>query len=218
MENLVLKSKIRETGKSASKTLKKNGAVLAEVYGNSKENMHVYLPLNEFVKVYRKAGSSTVVTLEIEGAPSKSVLIHEVEKHYLHSQPIHIDFYEVSLTEKLTAEVELNFVGESMAVKALGGNLVTVMNSIEVEALAKDLPHDFTIDISALNTFDDQITVADIALPKGVTCKLNAEEVIALVQAPRDVASDLADTSMDISQVEGVAEKEKPAEESSDKK
>jgi large subunit ribosomal protein L25 len=57
---------------------------------------------------------------------------------------------------------------------------------VKVEAMPKDLPHNISLDISVLATFGDQILAKDIKLPAGVELKLNPEEVIALVSAPRE--------------------------------
>jgi large subunit ribosomal protein L25 len=135
-----------------------------------------------------------------------------VQKHYLKSNPIHVDFYEVKMTEKLTATVQLEFIGESNAVKALGGTLVKNLTEVEVECLPADLPHQIDVDITTLNTFEDTILVKDLNVSDKVEIKVEADEMVAKVQPPRDVEAELAEPIVeDISAVEGAAE-DKPAE------
>jgi large subunit ribosomal protein L25 len=176
---------------------------------------------NEFEKVLRKAGESTIIEVKAPDGTVHNVLIQDVQKHYLNSKPIHVDFFKVSMTEKLTTNVALDFIGESTAVKAMGGTLVKVLSEVEVECLPADLPSVIEVDIAPLKTFDDVIAVKDLKVSDKVTVNADPEEVVAKVQPPRDVEAELAEpVEMDISQVEGVAEtpKEEGAEAEGDEK
>jgi large subunit ribosomal protein L25 len=194
--------------------LRKDGQIPAVLYGHNVASKHLALSQNEFEKLFRKAGESTIVEVVTEDGGVHNVLIQEVQKHYLTSAPIHVDFYEVKMTEKLTATVPLEFVGESDAVKLHGGTLVKVLNEIEVECLPADLPHLIEIDISVLKTFDNAITVKDIPVSSKVEIKAQADEMVAMVQQPRDMEAEMQDQVGDISNVEGLADAEPaPAEE-----
>jgi large subunit ribosomal protein L25 len=89
------------------------------------------------------------------------------------------------MDEKIKTEIPLTFVGESDAVANLDGTLITNRDEVEVECLPADLVSEITIDISALKTFEDQITVADIKLPNAVEILVEPEEVICFVEEPR---------------------------------
>ncbi len=213
MEKLVLKATVRDTA-TPVKVMRKGGVIPAELYGHNVANVHLSISQNEFEKVFRKAGESTIVTLDVEGSGQRNVLIHDVQKHMVKSQPIHVDFLEVSMTEKLETTVALEYEGESVAVKALGGTLVKVLNEITVECLPGDLPHNLTVDISSMETFEDTITVKDIVLPKGVTLVTDGEEIVAKVQPPRDLEAELAaPVEEDVTKVEGVVKAEAETEE-----
>ncbi len=192
--------------------LRKEGLMPAIVYGHNKKTEHLALAYPAFEKVFRKAGESTLVTLMVNGQP-KNVIIQEVQRHYLTGKFIHADFYEVSMTEKMTARVQLEFIGVSNAVKAMGGTLVTVLHEVEVECLPADLPHSFEVDISVLNSFEDSIHVKDLKAGDKVEILTDHEEMVAKVNPPRDVEAELAAPVVeDVSKVEGAAE-EKPAAE-----
>ena len=113
------------------------------------------------------------------------VLINDIQRHPLSGQIIHIDFYKVKMTEKLTTDIPLVFVGESKAVKELGGILVKTLDHVKVECLPQDLVHELTVDLSSINTFDDAIHVSDLSLPSGLKVLTHGEEAIARVQPPR---------------------------------
>lgn len=218
MEKLQLQAKARDVQSATANNVRSEGFIPAVLYGRNIPNVHLTVSQGEFEKLFRKAGESTIVELKTDDGKTHNVLIQAIQKHYLTSIITHVDFYEVSMTEKLTATVPLEFVGESDAVKILGGTLLKVIDEIEVECLPGDLPHNLEIDISVLKTFDDSILVKDIKLPKGVVVTSDPEETVANTQAPRDIEAELAEPVVeDISAVEGAAE-DKPAEEGADDK
>jgi large subunit ribosomal protein L25 len=137
---------------------------------------------------------------------------------------MHADFYQVRMTEKLETEIPLRFVGESPAVKDLEGNLITEKDALEIRCLPADLVPEFEVDLSLLKTFDDVIKVADVRVPKTIEVLHDADEVIALVTAPRsdeELEAELAPTGAEaeaaaIAEMEAKAEEEKAAEASAD--
>lgn len=191
------------------KKIRQAGDMPAILYGNKSVPVNLKVKQNEFQKIFRKAGTSTLVELSVDGKIN-TVLIHDVQMHYLTSQPIHADFLVVNMKEKLTAKVPLEFIGEAMAAKAMGGTLAKMITEIEVECLPHDLPHVIEVDISPLNTFEDSILAGNINLPKGVSLVTSAEETVAKVDAPRNVEAELAKEIGDVSQVAGI-KKEEPA-------
>ncbi len=191
MDKIQLKAALRAEKENVAK-LRKVGKVPAVLYGHKVKNQSLSIDGREFDKVLKKAGESTVVDLVTDDNKTHPVLIHEVQLHYLTSAPIHVDFYEVSMTEKLKAKVALEFVGEAPAVKTLGGVLVKILNEIEVECLPADLPHNIEVSLEPLKTLTDSIHVKDIKIPAKVKVLTTAEEMVAKIQPPRDVEAELA--------------------------
>jgi large subunit ribosomal protein L25 len=113
MEKIVLKARKRDVIGKAVKALRRNGEIPAVVYGNASDNQNLAVLMHDFEKVFKEAGSSAIVTLEIEGEKEKNVLIHDVAESPMQSLPEHIDFYEVSMTEKIQTSVPLHFIGDS---------------------------------------------------------------------------------------------------------
>lgn len=210
MTKLSLSAALRDAG-SVAKKVRKNGQLPGVLYGRHTKPVSVAVAQNEFEKVLRKAGESTIIELAVNGNEIHNVLIHDLQRHPVTHTLIHADFLEVSMTEKLTATVRLEFVGEALAVKAHSGTLVKQLTEIEVECLPGDLPNMIEVNIESLATFEDSITIADLDIPKGVEVKNDADEVVAKVQPPRDVEADLAQEIGDVASVEGI--KEDPATE-----
>ena len=173
----------REILGKKTQNLRDKGFLPAVVYGKGKPSENITVKQGDFMKLWRSAGESTIITLEV-GKDKKNVLIHDVAVDPMKDTPTHVDFYIVDMTKTLKVDVVLEFIGESEAVKS-GGILVKVHHQLEIETLPKDLPHSIVVDISSLKTFEDKITVADLKLPSGVKVIADVEETIALVEPPR---------------------------------
>lgn len=177
---VTLEATKRETSKSARLALRKEAMIPAVVYGKKEASTPIAISVINFKKVWEEAGESTVVTLNGFGK-SVDVLIQEVAIDHVSGLPVHVDFYAIEADKMVEVEVPLDYVGESPAVKLLGGNLVKVLHEVTIEALPKNLPHNIEVDISSLETFDSQILAKDLKLSPGVTLITNPEEVVALV-------------------------------------
>ncbi|MHB8870920.1 MAG: 50S ribosomal protein L25 [Candidatus Doudnabacteria bacterium] len=216
MEKIELQAQARP--ETPVEKLRKQGFMPAVVYGHNKKTEHLALLLSAFEKVFRKAGESTLINLVIDGKP-RNVIIHDTQRHYLTGKFEHVDFYEVSMTEKLKATVALEFIGVSKAVKENGGILVTVLDEIEVECLPADLPHNIVVDISVLNAFEDSVHVSDLKVDGKVTILTDKDDVVVKVSPPRTVEVDLsAPVVEDVSKVEGAAEAKPETEEAPEEK
>jgi len=187
------------------------GKMPAVFYGKKEPATSISLSTIEFLKAWKEAGESSVISIETPNGTVES-LIHEVDIDPITSQPRHADFYVFEKGQKVEVEVPIDFEGVSPAVKDLGGSLVKVLHALKVEASPKDLPHNIIIDISKLVTFDDQILAGQIKLPAGVELIENPEEVVALVSAPREEKEEES-APVDLSAIE-VAEKGKKEDES----
>lgn len=185
MKQLLIQAKARKIFGKQNQRLRRQGRLPAVLYGQGKESMALEIGRDEFEKIYQQAGESTLVDLIVEGGMAKKVLIHDVARHFMKDEPIHVDFYEVDLTRKITVPVALHFTGESAAVKELGGILVKNITEVEVEALPTDLPHALELDISKLKAFEDVLRLSDIPVSDNVKILGNPEEVAALIQPPR---------------------------------
>lgn len=214
---LEIKAKPRQDlGKKTNKQ-RKAGFIPAVIYGHGIKSEPIYVLVKDFGSIYKEAGESTLVGLEIEGK-KRNVLIHDVARNPLSDDIIHIDFYQVRMDEKIKAKVPLVFVGESDAVKSEGGVLVKNIQEIEVEALPQDLPHHIEIDISPLKTFEDHIYIKDLSVSEKVKIFAGNDEVVVLVTPPRS-EEELAELEHKVEvppeEVKVVGEEEKKAEEES---
>lgn len=203
-------------GKGLS-ALRAEGKMPAVVYGPKQESMPIEIVLRDFSKVLDSAGESTVINLVVDGE-GHNVLIHDVDVDPVTSIPRHADFYAIVKGQKVKVHVQLEFTGESGAVKSLGANLVKALHEIEVEADPMNLPHEIIVDISVLTTLDSQILAEDLKLPDGVVLVTKPGEVIATAVAAVEEKLDEPVAGPDMSAIEasverGKAEEEAPLEE-----
>jgi large subunit ribosomal protein L25 len=188
------------------------GSIPAVFYGPKEASQSITISAVEFDKVFKEAGESTVVVLDVDGAEHET-LIHDVAYHPVRGTIAHVDFYVIEKGKKVQVNVELVFEGISPAEKTLGGTLVKVMHEVEIEAMPKDLPHEIIVSVESLVDFDSKITAGDIVMPAGVTLLTDPEEVVALAQEAKE-ESDEPVQSVDITsiEVEKKGKKEEAAE------
>lgn len=189
MSNEVIKLEVQtRTDKENLKELAKEGLVPAVLYGSHlKENVLLKMDRIRMTKVLEQAGESTLIDLSVDGKESgKKVLIKDTQTNPIKGTIIHVDFYEVDMNKPIHAQIVLNFIGESNAIKNMGGALIKNLNEIEVKCLPDKLVNHIDIDISKLNNFGDSIAIKDINLPEGMEVFGDAEEVVAIIVEPKE--------------------------------
>ena len=190
--------------------LREAGKIPAVFYGKKEASTPITIVSTDFVKAYKSAGESTVVILKGEGIEVES-LIHDMDLHPVTGKPMHADFYVFEKGKKIKVGVPLDFVGVAPAVKELGGSLIKVLHTIEIEALPKDLPHKISVDISALVDFKTSIKASDLKLPEGVALAVNGDDIIASAAEAKEEIEEAA-APIDLTTIE-VAKKGKEAKE-----
>lgn len=210
-----LKAEERQNLGIKLKTLREKGFIPAVLYGKGIRNMALEVGYKDFVEILGKAGSSTILDLDIKGK-KHNVLIQDFATDPITDKYIHVDFYQVRMDEAIEAKVVLKFIGVSPAVKDMEGVLVKNVAEVEVKALPKDLPSEVVIDISSLKTFDDVIKIKDLKISDKVEVLEGQNEVIATVTPPRteeELEKLNEEVTEDVEEVEGVKEEEKEGEE-----
>lgn len=184
METPVLQATTREiTGKQV-KQIRKQGQMPGVVYGHDKKNQNIAVDAFTYERLFRKAGTSTLVDLVVDGGKSVKVLMHEPQMHPTKPLAVHADFYIVKMNEKLQTEIPLHFVGEAPVVSDMDGILNTQLEEITVECFPDKLVSAIEIDLSSLATFEDIIRVSDITAPEGIEILDDAEAVVVSVTQP----------------------------------
>lgn len=206
---LSLTAKTRKIIGKKAKSLRKEGMTPAILYGPKIKPLPLKVDLKDLKKVYEEGGESSLVSLKI-GKKEEKVLIHEIQRHPVTDEFLHVDFYAPSLKEKVTATIPLAFEGEALAVKELGGVLVKNISEVTVEAKPQDLPKEIKVNIEGLKTFEDIILIKDLKTKEGVQILKEPEEVVASVVPPREeeVAEEVVEEAAPEEKPEGEKEEE----------
>jgi len=178
-----LNAQLRSVNNGRVKKIRASGFIPAVIYGFGKASQNIKVKKHDFEKVFAIAGEFNLVDLSIGEEASTKVIIKDVQRDSLTGNIIHIDFYQVDMTKKITTEIPLNFVGEAKAIKELGGTLVKNMATVEVRCLPGDLISHIDVDISKLDNFDQFIRLHDLILPQGIELgSVTNEAVVGVVE------------------------------------
>ncbi len=188
---ITLKATIRKELKRKTDNLREQGMLPAVLYGDAiKENLLLTINEKDFEKVFREAGETSLVSIEVDGKIIEA-LIHQITKDPLSGKFLHIDFFHPSAKKKIEAEVPLIFENEAPAVKELGGVLEEELHFIKVKGLVHQLPHEFKVDLGVLKTFEDKIVVKDLDI-QNVEVLHNPKDIIAHVVEPKIIIEEEA--------------------------
>ncbi|MCQ2394191.1 MAG: 50S ribosomal protein L25 [Kiritimatiellae bacterium] len=185
MDQIKIKAEVRtEQGTGAVRRLRRAGLVPASVMSMDKSGTKlIKFNAHEFMLAMRgRSGKQLLVTLDMNGTEVPA-LLREMQNDVLAGTPIHVDFSEVSLSQKVRVTVPLYLVGEAQGVKIGGGVLEQTLRTVDVECLPTDIVEKFDVDVSALG-LDQTLFVRDLKLGDKQTLVTRGELAVAVVKAP----------------------------------
>jgi large subunit ribosomal protein L25 len=187
----------REVMGKAVKRLRKEGIIPANIFGHNEASMAIQIDAGAFERLRRSHSSRSVLTLRISGTMStQTALIRHVQREPHTSKIIHVDFFRVSLSERIRVKVPLHFIGEAPAVKTENGVMLHLLDAIEIECVARDIPEYLEVDVSGLTEIDAILHASDVKLPANFTLITDPEEGIVKVAATRaEVAEEAAEAA-----------------------
>ena len=177
------------TGKAARR-LRHQGRLPAVVYGHRTAASSIELDAHEFERVFARTGRTQLIDLVVDGGRAHKVLVKEVQVSPRRNTPMHVDFHQVSLREKLQVDVPVVVTGEAEPVRMGDADVLQVLHSVRVECLPNDIPETVEVDVSGLDHVDAGVRVAEVELPRGVTVVTDPEELIVKLAARRVAAAE----------------------------
>ena len=187
--DLVRTATVREeTGKGAAHRLRREGLLPAVLYGETQANLS--LNVREAQKYFNTKGLNQLITLQVIKGKKKEdvpVLVKEIQYDPVKGSPLHVDFYQVSMKQKVVVKVPVVLVGEDQRVND-GSIIDTTLYEVEVSCLPADIPAKIEVDISGL-TMNNSITVGDLQPPVGVEFLTDPSEPVVVAHAPRTEAA-----------------------------
>lgn len=173
-----------QSRRSGAKKLREAGRIPAVIYGRQTkpENLEVVArDLHDLI--HHSVSENILVDLAVDQA-KRLALVQEVQHHPLSGHVLHVDFHEVSATEKVTVLVPVETTGEAVGVKTGGGVLEHVLFKLKVRALPKDLPEQILIDVTSLEV-GKSIHIGEIKAAEGVEIIGNKNAPVISVALPK---------------------------------
>lgn len=184
MERIELSVQRRSVVGKQVRRLRREGLVPAVIYGHGVEPVSIQIDRRELRRALDRAGLSHLIALHLDdGETPRMALIREVQRDALSGEILHVDFLQVQMAEKLRTTISIHLVGESPAVKQLGGMLLQGVTEVEVECLPDNLVDTIEVDISSLTELGEELTVADLPIPEGIEVLSDPQEMVVRVMA-----------------------------------
>lgn len=184
-EKLVLNVTERKIFGKQLKKVRKEGLLPANIFGPEFKSQAVNVNVKDFLKMYKTAKETGVIYVKL-GAQEIPALIKNVQLHPVENTILHVDFRKIDLTKKIQTAVPVKVTGQSEAVTQKAGVLLTLSDTLLVEALPKDIPQAIEVDISKLKELAQEIKVGDLAKSSAYEIKTPADKVVVSVVAHKE--------------------------------
>ena len=192
MKRLELEVLKREVKGKKVRFLRRGGLIPCNIYGNGIESQPVQVEARKLGQIIARAGGTDLIALKIGGTDTPGmVLIRDVQRNPMTGEPIHVDFYQVNMAEKLKADVPLVFTGAAPALKLKNVSLLHAMTALQVEALPDDLPHNIEVDISGLALPEQSIHVKDLKVSSKITILADPDQMLIKVAEVRKAVEEV---------------------------
>ncbi len=169
--------------------LRRQGLVPAVMYGHNIPAESIQVERIHLDKAVRQGALTHLTTLDL-GARQVAVLIKELQRHPVKRNPLHVDFYQVSMTEAIEIDIPVKLIGALPS--SLGSDYVLVhnMETVTVSCLPGNIPDALTIDISKFSAEHHILHAADLVIPANVKLAVAADDAVVTLSRTRAAASD----------------------------
>lgn len=182
MEQLTLTAQPRTVTGKQVRQLRREGLIPAVVYGHRTEPTPLSLEERQLRQVLQQAGGNQLIRLQVGGEEApRMVLLREVQREPIKRRLLHVDLYEVVMTERIRAEIPVVFTGASPAVRSGQGILHHGLEAVEVECLPGDLIPHIEVSLDQLTEVDQEIRVGDLNLGEKIEILSDPDELIVRV-------------------------------------
>ncbi len=175
-------------GKNFS-NLRRAGTTPLHLIGRGKPSLALQCDTSTVSRVLAQVGRHMPFYVQGEGTDQELVFVREVQRHPITNRLLHVDLLRVDVSQAVRADIPVTLVGESPAVRTLGGELSQTVYTLSVEALPMEMPDHLEVDVSTITALDQALRVSDLTTPSGVTIVSDPDEMVARVSSPRGPAA-----------------------------
>lgn len=174
-----------EKGKNKVDKLRENQMIPGVIYSKGNEAMPVSAVEKDLIKVYHQAGTSNIVSVNIDGNEQK-IIFKEIQRHHYKNRILHFDMYLIDMSEKIRVSIPVVLEGRD-SIKVQPSVLLQLIDEIEIECLPGNLPSEAIVNVEDLN-YGDSVTIADLDIAKDddITFAIDPSEPVATLQEPRE--------------------------------
>lgn len=187
MEQVTLEAEPRTTGRHANRELRNDKRVPCVVYGQGQEAAAISVDRKKLGQALHRASGRTI-ELSLPEQGQMFVLTREVQRDPIKRRVIHVDFFAVSMTEKVRLTVPVVSTGAAPALENADLVLVRSLDEVEIECLPGDIPQNLVVDLAPLVSVHDEVLVKDLRIPDGVKMLSEPSLVLFAITASRAAA------------------------------
>ena len=182
MKELTLEASLRDILGKKARFLRRQGITPTHLYGHNVESLPLQCDRATLEQIIAQAGATRIINLEIKGDKKpKGVFVREIQRDEITDELLHVDFYQVKMTEKMKVDVPIVLVGDAPAMKLKGRTLMQPLSSLSIECLPDQIPPTIEVDLSPLEELEQSIYVSDIVLNPGITLLTLPEQMVVKV-------------------------------------
>jgi len=182
VDQIELQVSTRQLMGKKARFLRRQGITPVHLFGYDTEPMALQCDTSQLKQVLKQAGKTHLVGLKVDDlGKSHSVVVREVQRDALSGELVHVDFFQVSLKEKIKVEVPIVLVGEAPALQVKTNAMTHELDTLEIECLPDRIPDKIEVDISVLVEDDQSIQVGDLVLAQGITPLTNPEHIVVRI-------------------------------------
>ncbi len=210
MEDILLAAQPRAVIGKQVNALRRAGNIPVVLYGKHlSDPLTLQIDEKTLKTVVAKAGHNRLIKMTVDAGEQRLVLTREVQRNPISGRIVHVDFQEVSLTEKITTPVPLVLVGTSPAVTRGEGLLIHGIDEVQIRVLPGNLIPEIAVDVSALVALNQSLFVKDLKVSDQIEILTQGEEMIAkVVPVKEEVLTTEAPTAATEVEVIGKGKKE----------
>jgi len=207
MAELALRARPRTTLGKKVKVLRRHGITPANIYGHNVASLAVEAETPAVIALLRQAGRTALIQVSVDGESApRPVLVRNTTRRPTTDQLLHVEFFQVSMREKLTVDVPVTLVGVAPAVEELDAVVVPALESVSVQCLPGDIPSHIDVDISSLVDTSSTLFVRDLVAPPGVEILTDGD--IAVVSVTAKTAEEEEEVAEETEEEEAAATEE----------
>jgi len=217
MKQIELRTTSREILGKKVRFLRRQGIIPLHLFGHNVESIALQCDEAQLKRVLAQAGKTRLISLKLDkGKRPRNVVVREIQRDMRTDGLLHVDLYQIKITEKIRVEVPVVVVGEAPALKSKENMLLKELNSLTVECLPNEIPANVKVDLSSLTERDQAIRVENVILGKEVAILNDPELVVVKIGSrPREKVEEVvAAEAVEAEEAAEVAEVPSPEGES----